>query len=81
MPIGFKKQPFTLQEKVDKAMELTYQISDIGDSEFMRSFLLELIDKAFRKLIQERHGDNGIPTTADELNVANQIENLKRLQE
>lgn len=50
MPISYNKQPATLQEKVDKAIRLTYQIHDLGDSEFLRAFLIALIEKAYTKL-------------------------------
>lgn len=50
MPIQFNKQAFTLQEKVDKAIQLTYQIHNIGDSEFLRNFIIELMDKAYTKI-------------------------------
>ena len=50
MPIGYKRQPSTLQEKVDKAIHLAYQIHDVGDSEFLRGFIIELIERAYTKV-------------------------------
>jgi hypothetical protein len=80
MPIEYQKQAFTLQEKIDKAMELTFELRKVADSEFMRAFLLELIEKCFKKLLQERHlvGEVHYP---DEHIIQNQIENYKRMQQ
>lgn len=82
MPVKFNKQAFTLQEKIDKAMQLTYSLHNVSDAEFMRAFLLELIEKAFKKVLSERHNtEDANPVYPSELNIANQIENYKRLQQ
>jgi len=43
MPIQAHKKAFTLQEKVDRATNITYSIRGSDDAEFMRDFLYELI--------------------------------------
>jgi len=60
MPINFRKQPATLQEKVDKAIRLTYQIHDTGDSEFMRAFIIDLLEKAYLKVKQDVEKVDGV---------------------
>lgn len=80
MPIQFRKTPVTLQEKIDKAIDITYHIKDPGDADFLRKFLIELMEKAFLKLREERHGDSLAlnPLTPDELTISNKIDQLKQ---
>jgi hypothetical protein len=81
MPIGYKKQAFTLQEKLDKAFQLTYSIKDAGDAEFLRGFLIELVEKAFKKMREERHGADyeSYPLTSDEVIIASELNKLKNI--
>ena len=66
MPIAFQKTPTSLQEKVDKLMQLTYQIKNPGDAEFARAFIIELIEKGYKS----------VSFTLD-----NQIDGYKKLQQ
>jgi uridine kinase len=67
MPIGYNRDPFTLQEKIDKAIKITWDIRDAHNAEFMRKFLLELIEKAYVKL----------PNDSSK-SIGEQVETLKR---
>lgn len=87
MPVSFNKQPATLQEKVDKAIKLTYHIGSVQDSEFMRAFILELLEKAFKRARVNPAG-SGLAEflDADDANVEidatnTWLDNLKRTQE
>lgn len=50
MPIGYNRTPVTLQEKIDKAMKLTYDIRNPADADFMREFIITLIEKGYLRV-------------------------------
>jgi len=78
MPIQYNKKAFTLQEKIDKAFQLTYHIHNIAEAQFMRNFLIELIEKGYTKLptiFTQDKVDKPDPSIIDK------IEQLKRTME
>jgi len=74
MPVQFRKQATTLQEKIDKAIQITYHMDDTGDAIFMRGFLIELLEKAFTKLDTR----NATVVGSDSNGLDKIIEELKR---
>jgi len=61
MPIQAHRQPFTLQEKIEKAINITYNIKGSDDAEFMRQFLYDIISKALNKIDENIDLDKLMP--------------------
>ena len=80
MSISYSRQPATLEEKIDKAIKLCYQIHSIGDSEFMRAFIIELLEKAYGDVLRDVNRGDGRFNPV-EVEIASKIEELKREQQ
>lgn len=70
MPIQYNKVPVTLQEKIDKAMKLTFEIRNPGDADFMRDFLISLIERGYLRVDHNQ-----------EVELEKQLENYKKQQQ
>lgn len=65
MSFQFNKQAITLDEKLKRAVNITYNIKGSDDAIFMRNFLYYLIEKALTKLPEERTKE--VQDTLDDL--------------